>query len=118
MQTKIDKNLPLFKELKVNTDKLRVDLDDLTEKVKENTVEIATVDKAGIVKPDGQTITIESDGTIKATAPTLDEELSDTSTNGVQNKVITNALKNYYTKDEIDIKIGDIESILATVVEV
>ena len=40
MQTKIDKNLPLFKELKVNTEKLRVDLDDLTEKVNENTNKI------------------------------------------------------------------------------
>lgn len=67
MQTKIDKNLPLFKELKVNTEKLRVDLDDLTEKVNKD----------------------------------------------------SNTLKNnYYTKDEIDTKIGDIESILATVVEV
>ena len=75
MQTKIDKNLPLFKELKANTNKLRVDLDDLTEKVKENTVEIATVDKAGIVKPDGQTITIEPDGTIKDTTITLVNDL-------------------------------------------
>ena len=67
MQTKIDKNLPLFKELKVNTEKLRVDLNDLTEKVNKD----------------------------------------------------SNTLKNnYYTKDEIDTKIGDIESILATVVEV
>ena len=112
MQTKIDKNLPLFKELKVNTDKLRIDLDDLTEIVNENTnkidkntnditnlelkdndfetrienleqgqggggttVEIATVDKAGIVKPDGQTITIEPDGTIKDTTITLVNDL-------------------------------------------
>ena len=40
MQTKIDKNLPLFKELKVNTDKLRVDLDDLTEIVNEDSNKI------------------------------------------------------------------------------
>ena len=113
MQTKIDKNLPLFKELKVNTDKLRVDLDDLTEIVNENTnkidkntnditnlelkdndfetrienleqgqggggttVEIATVDKAGIVKPDGQSITVQPDGTIKAITSTKEITLN------------------------------------------
>lgn len=75
---------------------------------------------------------------------TVDSELSSTSTNPVQNKVITEKVSqleseisakadiytldsyytktqiknNFYTKTEIDTMIGDIESILSTVVEV
>ena len=54
---------------------------------------IATTSNAGIVKPDGTTITIDQDGTIHGNASvTVDSALSTTSVNPVQNKVITSAL--------------------------
>lgn len=91
-----------------------------------NDVTIATTSKAGIVKPDGKTITVSSDGTIVGAASgftgtkaeankalddgelaegeivnitddydvadVYDSELSDTSENAVQNKVVTAAI--------------------------
>lgn len=56
-------------------------------------VDIATTEKAGIVKPDGTTITIDEDGTLHGVAKiTVDNALSSTSTNPVQNKVVTSNL--------------------------
>ena len=58
----------------------------------------ATTEKAGIVKPDGTTITVSEDGTITGSNQTvIDAELSKDSENPVQNKVIA----------------GEIESILS-----
>lgn len=55
---------------------------------------VATVEKPGIVKPDGTTITVDANGTISATASlTVDDVLSDTSENPVQNKVITEEIE-------------------------
>lgn len=56
-------------------------------------VDIATTEKAGIVKPDGTTITADEDGTLHGVAEvTVDTALSSTSTNPVQNKVVTSNL--------------------------
>lgn len=56
-------------------------------------VDIATTEKAGIVKPDGTTITADEDGTLHGVAKiTVDTALSSTSTNPVQNKVVKDAL--------------------------
>lgn len=56
-------------------------------------VDIATTEKAGIVKPDGTTITADEDGTLHGVAKiTVDTALSSTSTNPVQNKVVTSNL--------------------------
>ena len=52
---------------------------------------IATTSTEGLVKPDGTTITI-NDGTISATQPTIDSALSDSSSNAVQNSVVTAAI--------------------------
>jgi hypothetical protein len=96
MHTKIDKNLPLFNELKDKTDENRKDINinindiekldyrvtALEEKPNGN-VDIATLDKTGIVKPDGTTITITTDGTISS---------------------ISSAPVDVYTKKEIDDK--------------
>lgn len=58
-------------------------------------VTIATTETAGIVKPDGTTIEVDEDGTIraKATPITVDEALSIESENPVQNKVITTTMQ-------------------------
>ena len=58
-------------------------------KFTDTTYEIATTTKTGIVKPDGTTITADEDGTIHGVAKvTVDDALSSTSTNPVQNKVV------------------------------
>ncbi|MDY5819626.1 MAG: hypothetical protein SPK26_16565 [Treponema sp.] len=58
-----------------------------------SSVDIATTEKAGIVKPDGTTITADEDGTLHGVAKiTVDTALSSTSTNPVQNKVVTSNL--------------------------
>ena len=50
----------------------------------------ATTTELGPVKVDGTTITVDADGTIHGTnQTTVDSSLSSTSTNPVQNKVIT-----------------------------
>jgi hypothetical protein len=52
-------------------------------------VEIATTEKAGIVKPDGNTITVDEDGTIHGNASvTVDTELSTESSNPISNSVV------------------------------
>ena len=56
-----------------------------SEKEKLKDIGIATEDKPGLVKPDGDTITMDMDGTLHGT--TIDELFSLTSTNPVQNKV-------------------------------
>ena len=62
-------------------------------KFTDTTYEIATTTKTGIVKPDGTTITIDEDGTLHGVAEaTVDDALSSTSTNPVQNKVVKDAL--------------------------
>lgn len=59
---------------------------------------IATTEEAGIVKPDGSTITVDEDGTIHGVSKvTVDDALSSTSTNPVQNKVIKK-----YVDDGVD----------------
>lgn len=54
-------------------------------------VGIATPDKAGLVKPDGKTITIEADGTIKGA--NVDDKLDTDSVDPVQNKVVAKEFK-------------------------
>lgn len=50
---------------------------------------VATTESTGVVKPDGTTITIDEDGTLHGVAEvTVDDTLSSTSTNPVQNKVV------------------------------
>ena len=59
------------------------------DKAKLDGVDLATTSTAGIVKPDGDSITVDADGTIHGVSKiTVDDALSDTSTNAVQNKVI------------------------------
>lgn len=55
----------------------------------------ATTTALGLVKPDGSTITIDSDGTIHASGTTMviDDELSETSENPLMNHVISEALE-------------------------
>lgn len=54
---------------------------------------IATTEDAGIVKPDGITITVDEDGAIHSVAKvTVDTDLSSISTNPVQNKVVNGAI--------------------------
>ena len=66
-------------------------------------VDIMTVDKVGIGKPDGTTITVDEDGTLHGNASvTVDSELSDTSENPVQNKVVKGAV------DEIKQDLGNL----------
>jgi hypothetical protein len=56
-------------------------------------ISFATTASAGIVKPDGVTITVEADGTIHGNNQiNIDDALSETSTNPVQNRVITSTL--------------------------
>lgn len=53
----------------------------------------ATTEKAGLVKPDGTTITVSEDGTISGSnQAVVDAELNSESENPVQNKVISTAL--------------------------
>ena len=54
---------------------------------------VATTESTGVVKPDGTTITIDEDGTLHGVAKvTVDDALSPTSTNPVQNKVVKGAV--------------------------
>ena len=56
-------------------------------------VPVATTEAVGTVKPDGDTITIDEDGTIHGVSKiTVDDALSDTSENPVQNKAIKAAI--------------------------
>lgn len=81
-------------------------------------VDIASTDNAGIVKPDGETITIDEDGTIHSNGTgniNVDDCMSETSENPVQNKVVTaeinfNKIKYFETQKELDdaIKAGEI----------
>ena len=58
-------------------------------KFTDTTYGVATTTKAGIVKPDGTTITADEDGTIHGvTKATVDDTISSESTNPVQNKVV------------------------------
>lgn len=62
-------------------------------KFTDTTYGVATTTKTGIVKPDGSTITVDEDGTLHGVAKvTVDDTLSPTSTNPVQNKVVTSNL--------------------------
>lgn len=59
-------------------------------------VEIATTGKAGIVKPDGTTITVDPDGTIHGNeSVTVDNELSTESTNPIANKAVAENFENF-----------------------
>lgn len=53
----------------------------------------ATADEPGIVKPDGDTITVDGSGTIKIN---IDSELSDTSENPVKNSIVTDAFNTVF----------------------
>ena len=57
-------------------------------KFTDTTYGVATTTKAGIVKPDGTTITADEDGTLHGVKVTVDDAMSSTSTNPVQNKVV------------------------------
>ena len=62
-------------------------------------VEIATTTKAGIVKPDGTTITVDADGTIHGNASvTVDTTLDANSTNPIANKAVAEAFENVDAK--------------------
>lgn len=64
-------------------------------------VEIATTGKAGIVKPDGTTITVDPDGTIHGNASvTVDTELSTESTNPIANKAVAENFANYVPNND------------------
>lgn len=66
-------------------------------------MKLATETSTGAVKPDNETITIDSDGTLHGNSKiTVDDALSDTSTNPVENKVI------YQKFDETDKSIKDV----------
>lgn len=70
-------------------------------KFTDTTYGVATTTKTGIVKPDGTTITADEDGTLHGVAKiTVDTALSPTSTNPVQNKVVTSHLT--------DLKYGEV----------
>ena len=53
---------------------------------------LATEDKAGMVRPDGVSITVDASGVVRALRPPVDDALSDTSVYAVQNKVVKGAL--------------------------
>ena len=74
------------------------------EKLKDSSV--ATKDKPGLVKPDGDTITMDMDGTLHGT--TIDELFSLTSTNPVQNKVVKAKF------DEIEEKVNANETTISS----
>ena len=79
-----------------------VDIQGTLAPVGEGELPIATVDSVGVVKPDGTSVTIAQDGTISATgggSVTVDDQLSTTSTNPVQNKVITNRINQLAAND-------------------
>lgn len=62
-------------------------------KFTDTTYSAATTSKLGLVKPDGTTITTDTDGTLHGVAKvTVDTALSSTSTNPVQNKVVNTAI--------------------------
>lgn len=68
------------------------------QKLTEGGASIATASTLGIVKPDNSTIIIDPDGTIHGNSKiTVDEELSKTSKNPVENRVITKAIENIST---------------------
>jgi hypothetical protein len=58
--------------------------------------DLATNSSVGVVKPDGSTVTVDDDGTLHASGSsmTIDTELSDTSTNPVQNQAIVAGINN------------------------
>ena len=61
---------------------------------------IATTETAGIVKPDGTTITVDVDGTLHGNSKvTVDSELSKESENPVQNKTVTKELEKKLNSD-------------------
>lgn len=64
-------------------------------------VEIATTEKAGIVKPDGETITIDNDGTIRAKVSGVLDTLEEVEANEEENKTAgALALKKHSTDKE------------------
>lgn len=70
------------------------------------TVSVATTAKAGIVKPDGSTISVSEDGTIKAASVTFDEESGDLDAElneeSIQiGNVLDSVFKNVLTLDQI-----------------
>lgn len=63
-------------------------------------VDIMTVNKAGIGKPDGTTITVDEDGTLHGNSEvTVDSELSKESENPVQNKTVAEELEKKLNSD-------------------
>ena len=61
---------------------------------------IATTETAGIVKPDGETITVDVDGTLHGNSKvTVDSELSKESENPLQNKTVTEELEKKLNSD-------------------
>lgn len=70
------------------------------------TVSVATTEKAGIVKPDGRTISVSEDGTIKGASVTFDEESGDLDAElneeSIQiGNVLDSVFKNVLTLDQI-----------------
>ncbi len=65
-----------------------------------STVDVATTDKAGIVKPDGTTITVDVDGTLHGNSKvTVDSELSKESTNPIENRAVAEELEKKLNSD-------------------
>lgn len=90
----------LAEQTRINADKAKAAADSAEAIVG---IGIATTERAGIVKPDGNTISVEEDGTIHCIngGANYDAELSDESENAPQNKAVTNAL------DNINVYVGE-----------
>lgn len=74
-------------------------------------IAVATTDKAGIVKPDGITTSVDENGVIKCAveAPeiTVDSAVSDTSENPIQNKVIKKYVDEHSPNITVDSAMSD-----------
>ncbi len=86
------------------------DYNDLSNIPNPYTLPTASTTTLGGVKVDGSSVTINN-GVISSTAGTVDSELSDTSLNAIQNKVVTGALNNkvesstFNTSDSQNVKL-------------
>ena len=79
-------------KLLANDKKIRDELKDEISKLPSGSIDVATTDKAGIVKPDGTSITVDLDGTIHAT----------TDTNQIKQDI-----EDYMTEHPVSADVGD-----------
>ena len=73
--------------------------------------QIMGTDRLGVGKVDGETITVDADGTLHSKV-TVDSELSKESENPVQNKVIAEEIDNCVSKAEEQLR-ADVDYIAA-----